>query len=162
MRHRISLLSTGIALGLIAFSAGSATAQDVTAPKVNAKTLQKQCLALAQRDSAKDNSNMAAPAPVVSDSIRTVCDSVNAANPEFKNKMKDKAHDKVKSNYPETTKPADSMPAMKDTTAINPATTATPSTNATPAVPATPATPATPADPSKPKDGGTSTTTTPQ
>jgi|GEM_PF-2153657 hypothetical protein len=161
MRHRISLLSTGIALGLIAFSAGSAKAQDVTAPKVNAKTLQKQCLALAQRDSAKDNSNMAAPAPVVSDSLRAICDSVNAANPEFKNKMKDKAHDKAKPNYPEPTKPADSMSVPRDTTAMSPASPASTTVPATGATPAIPATPATPADPSKPKDGA-STTTTPQ
>lgn len=171
MRHRIPLLSTGIILGLLTLGTGSAQAQqDSAKPGMSSKTLQKQCLSIAQRDSARDNSNMAAPAPTVSDSLRAVCDSVNAANPEFKAKMKNwdknKAKDKAK-NYPDTSKPAEVMPPTSDstgtssTTAGTPPTGVSPNSSATPAIPATPATPATPAAPDKPKDG-TSSTTTPQ
>ncbi len=179
MRHRIPLLSTGIILGLLTLGTGSAQAQDSAKPGMSSKTLQKQCLSIAQRDSARDNSNMAAPAPTVSDSLRAVCDSVNAANPEFKAKMKNwdknKAKDKAK-NYPDTSKPAEVMPPTSDSTGtssttagtpptgVSPNISATPATTAPPAVTATPAAtaaPATPADPNKPTDG-TSSTTTPQ
>jgi hypothetical protein len=100
MRHRTSLLSTSLVLGLLAVSAGAAQAQGNTS-KPDAKTLQKQCLALAQRDSTRDNTNMAAPAPTITDSLRTLCDSVNAANPDFKKEM-----DKVQKEHKDMDRPS--------------------------------------------------------
>jgi hypothetical protein len=158
MRHRIPLLSTGLVLGLLAMGAGTARAQDVTQP--NEKALQKQCLSLAQRDSARDNSNMAAPAPAVSDSIRTLCDSVNAANPDFEKKMEKQNKDK----YPDSAKPdrdttASAQEASPGMTSVSPATPAAPpvTTGDTTAQPATPSSSAIP-DANRPTD---STTTAP-
>jgi hypothetical protein len=124
MRHRIPLLSTGLVLGLLAMGAGTARAQDVTKP--NEKALQKQCLSLAQRDSARDNSNMAAPAPAVSDSIRTLCDSVNAANPDFQKQI-EKQEKQNKDKYPDSAKPdrdstASTQEASPGMTSVTPAT----------------------------------------
>jgi hypothetical protein len=156
MRHRIPLLSTGLVLGLLAIGAGTARAQDVTQP--NEKALQKQCLSLAQRDSARDNSNMAAPAPAVTDSIRTLCDSVNAANPDFQKQMEKRNKDK----YPDSAKPdstASVQEASPGMTSVSPATPASPpvTTGDNTAQPATPSSAAS-SDPNRPTD---STTTAP-
>jgi hypothetical protein len=137
--------------------AGTASAQDVTKP--NEKALQKQCLSLAQRDSARDNSNMAAPAPAVSDSIRTMCDSVNAANPEFQKKLEKQNKDK----YPDSAKPdstTSTQEASPGMTSVSPATPAAPpvTTGDNTAQPATPASPATTSNPNSATD---STTTAP-
>lgn len=127
MRHRLPVLSTGLAVAFLAITAVSASAQQgVSKSKVDAKVLKKQCETLAQRENSKDNSSMAAPAPAVSDSIRQLCDSVNAANAKNKEKYQEP------------------KPAVKDSTMP-----------ATPASTAMPATPATPADPNKPKDDAT-------
>lgn len=123
MRHRIPLLSTGLVLGLLAMGAGTARAQDTSQP--NEKALQKQCLSLAQRDSARVNSNMAAPAPAVSDSIRTLCDSVNAANPDFQKQIEKQNKEK----YPDSAKPdstASVQEASPGMTSVSPATPAAP------------------------------------
>jgi hypothetical protein len=161
MRHRIPLLSTGLVLGLLAMGAGTAQAQDVTKP--NEKALQKQCLSLAQRDSARDNSNMAAPAPAVSDSIRTMCDSVNAANPDFQKQIEKQNKDK----YPDAAKPgqdttASTQEASPGMTSVSPATPAAPpvTTGDNTAQPATPSSAATPPDVNRPTDS-TSTATPP-
>lgn len=161
MRHRIPLLSTGLVLGLLAMGAGTAQAQDVTKP--NEKALQKQCLSLAQRDSARDNSNMAAPAPAVSDSVRTVCDSVNAANPDFQKQIEKQNKDK----YPDSAKPApdttaSAQEASPGMTSVSPATPAAPpvTTGDNTAQPATPSSAATPPDVNRPTDS-TSTATPP-
>ncbi len=159
MRHRIPLLSTGLVLGLLAMGAGTARAQDVTQP--NEKALQKQCLSLAQRDSARDNSNMAAPAPAVSDSIRALCDSVNAANPDFQKQMEKQNKDK----YPDSAKPesdttaASVQEASPGMTSVSPATPAAPpvTTGENTAQPGTSASPGM-SDPNHPTD---STTTAP-
>jgi hypothetical protein len=159
MRHRIPLLSTGLVLGLLAMGAGTARAQDTTQP--NEKALQKQCLSLAQRDSARDNSNMAAPAPAVSDSIRTLCDSVNAANPDFQKQIEKQNKEK----YPDSAKPEkDSTASVQEAspgmTSVTPATPAAPpvTTGDNTAQPATPSSAATSSDPNRPTD---STTTAP-
>jgi hypothetical protein len=157
MRHRIPLLSTGLVLGLLAMGAGTASAQDVTKP--NEKALQKQCLSLAQRDSARDNTNMAAPAPAVSDSIRTMCDSVNAANPDFQKQIEKQNKDK----YPDSAKPDTTTSAQEASpgmTSVTPATPAAPpvTTGDNTAQPATPASPATTSNPNSATD---STTTAP-
>lgn len=158
MRHRIPLLSTGLVLGLLAMGAGTARAQDVTKP--NEKALQKQCLSLAQRDSARDNSNMAAPAPTVSDSIRTLCDSVNAANPDFEKEIqkrnKDYKPDTAKPDRDTTASVPQASPGM---TSVSPATPAAPpvTTGDNTAQPATPSSAATTSDPNRPADSTTST-----
>ncbi len=156
MRHRIPLLSTGLVLGLLAMGAGTARAQAVTKP--NEKALQKQCLSLAQRDSARDNSNMAAPAPAVSDSVRTVCDSVNAANPDFQKQIEKQNKDK----YPDSAKPApdttaSAQEASPGMTSVTPATPAAPpvTTGDNTAQPATPASPATTSNPNSATDSST-------
>jgi hypothetical protein len=137
MRHRTSLLSTAFVLGLLAVSAGAAQAQvDTSKPKMDAKTLQKQCLALAQRDSARDNSSMAAPAPAITDSLRTLCDSVNAKNPDFKKDM-DKArpnHDNMSRPTPDstTTVPANPTPPSASTTSASEPLPPSPSSTAAP------------------------------